>query len=124
MAQEIEIISGFIISNRFAEQLEGILDNSEAPDEYATVDQNPIGYMQSLLDLHLKEKANRVYRREQAAKHRRIQDERLAHDPILKVARHKQPKYRGGLVEVYLYGNYMESNHGITDQTPEYPLIS
>ena len=45
MAQEIEIISGFIISNRFAEQLEGILDNSEVPDEYATVDQNPIGYI-------------------------------------------------------------------------------
>ena len=32
MAQEVEIISGFTISKKFADELEGVLYDSEAPD--------------------------------------------------------------------------------------------
>lgn len=69
MAQEVEIIAGSTISNKFAGELESVLDGLEAPDEYTAADPNPIGYMQGLLELHLKEKAVRARRREQANKH-------------------------------------------------------
>ena len=78
MAQEVEIIPGFTISKKFAEELVGILNRSEATDQYAAVNQNYKGYTNSLLDLHLKVKAIRARRREQENKHSKRRNLNLA----------------------------------------------